>query len=147
MKPPLVPTPHAPVGWGELVDKITILAIKRDRLEDAAALANVRTELAALEAIATDAFEALPGLSALRDELAAVNLTLWDIENALREKEARQTFDDTFIELARAVYQRNDERALIKRAINTLLGSGIVEEKSYQHQGRARGDPTLRPPQ
>ncbi len=140
MKPPPVPTPYAPVGWGELIDKITILEIKRERLGNADALANVRTELAALEMIAAVAFKTRPELATRKSELAAVNLALWDIEDALREKEADQAFDDAFIALARAVYHRNDERARIKRAINSLLGSGIIEEKSYQPYGPGSAD-------
>jgi hypothetical protein len=127
-----VPTPQAPVGWGEIIDKITILEIKRDRLENPEALTNVRTELAALDAIAVPAFDARPELAARKADLADVNRALWDIEDALRDKEAQQAFDEEFIALARAVYHRNDERARIKRAINDLLGSAIVEEKSYQ---------------
>lgn len=128
-------TPRAPVGWGEIIDKITILEIKRDRLQNAGALVNVRNELEALEAIAVDAFDSRPGLAARKCELATVNNALWDIEDALRDKEALQDFGDEFIALARAVYHRNDERARIKRAINDLLNSGIIEEKSYQPRG------------
>ena len=75
--------------------------------------------------------ETPPGLAALRGELAAVNRRLWDIEDDIRRKEASRTFDAEFIELARAVYRNNDERSRIKRAINELLGSGIIEEKQY----------------
>lgn len=96
------------------------------------ARANVRTELSALDAIAVPAFDARPELAARKADLADVNRALWDIEDALRDKEAQQAFDAEFIALARAVYHRNDERARIKRAINDLLGSAIVEEKSYQ---------------
>ncbi|TAJ65242.1 DUF6165 family protein [Brevundimonas sp.] len=125
------PAPHIPVGWGEIIDKLTILEIKQDRIPGAEALANVRRELAAIEAIAVPPLRASPELAARKDQLAAVNRTLWNIEDALRDKEAGQAFDEEFIALARAVYRYNDERALIKQAINRLLGSDIVEEKSY----------------
>ncbi len=120
------------VSAGELIDKITILEIKAERLSDAGQLANVRRELETLSAardagIAPD--ETVAGLTA---ELKAVNEELWEIEDAIRDQERANDFGDRFIELARAVYRRNDERARLKRAINDRLGSRIVEEKSYQ---------------
>jgi hypothetical protein len=120
-----------PVSPGELLDKITILRIKVARMQDAAKLANVKLELALLE-------DTWRGSGADKDvsqdehALQAVNERLWDIEDRLREKEARQTFDRDFIELARAVYVTNDERAAIKKRINEQLGSRLVEEKSYK---------------
>jgi uncharacterized protein DUF6165 len=123
--------PLVPVSWGELLDKITILEIKTERLRATAALANAAHELALLRAVVAEQAEAPPGLAALRGELAAVNRRLWDIEDAIRHKEASRTFDAEFIELARAVYRNNDDRSRIKRAINELLGSGIIEEKQY----------------
>jgi hypothetical protein len=122
-------TPRVPVSWGELIDKITILEIKLERLNAPAAQKNAARELALLRAeLATDV---PPGVAALRAELAATNRRLWDIEDAVRRKEAAQAFDAEFIELARAVYRSNDERSRIKRAINDLLGSDIIEEKQY----------------
>jgi Family of unknown function (DUF6165) len=122
-------TPRVPVSWGELIDKITILEIKLERLDAPGAKKNATHELALLRAeLATDV---PPGVAALRGELAATNRRLWDIEDAVRRKEAAQAFDTEFIELARAVYRSNDERSRIKRAINDLLGSDIIEEKQY----------------
>jgi hypothetical protein len=120
-----------PVSWGELIDKITILEIKAERLRVPAALANVAHELGLLRDVLADLADAPPGLAALHGELVAVNRRLWDIENDIRRKEAEQAFDAGFIELARAVYRSNDERSRIKRAINELLGSDIIEEKQY----------------
>jgi hypothetical protein len=121
-------TPRVPVSWGELIDKITILEIKAERLRAPAARANVAHELTLLRAELT---KPPAGLAALREELAAVNRRLWDIEDDIRRKEASQAFDAEFIALARAVYHSNDDRSRIKRAINELLGSGIIEEKQY----------------
>jgi hypothetical protein len=120
--------PEVPVSWGDLIDKITILEIKAGRLTDAAALANVRRELAAL---APHEPAADPRLPALRAALAEVNAALWDIEDRIREKEARSDFGADFVELARAVYRQNDRRAALKRQISLALGSDLIEEKSY----------------
>jgi len=121
-----------PVSPGELLDKITILRIKAARIMDAAKLANVKTELALLEATWRDCGCAARALAPEERALKRVNEQLWDIEDRIRDKEARQIFDREFIELARAVYVSNDERAAIKKRINTQLGSRIVEEKSYK---------------
>jgi len=121
-----------PVSPGELLDKITILRIKAARITDAAKLANVNTELALLESSWRDSGCADRGLAREERALQRVNEQLWDIEDRIRDKEARQTFDREFIELARAVYVSNDERAAIKKRINSQLGSRIVEEKSYK---------------
>jgi hypothetical protein len=121
-----------PVSPGELLDKITILRIKAARILDAAKLANVKTELALLEGTWRDCGCADRGLAQEEHALQRVNEQLWDIEDRIRDKEARQTFDREFIELARAVYVSNDERAAIKKRVNTQLGSRIVEEKSYK---------------
>ena len=121
--------PDAPISWGELIDKLTILELKAARLSDPAALANVRRELAALaplEAAAKDA-----RLPALRAALAEVNAGLWDIEDRIREKEAAADFGAAFVELARSVYRQNDRRAALKREISLALGSDLIEEKSY----------------
>ena len=120
-----------PVSFGELLDKITILQIKSERITDTTKLANVRKELAALEATWSAHPAAAADISALHAELKAVNEQLWDIEDDIRLKDKAQAFDNGFVELARSVYFRNDERARIKKAINLALGSGYVEEKSY----------------
>jgi uncharacterized protein DUF6165 len=121
-----------PISPGELLDKITILRIKSQRMTDSAKVSNVRLELRALEetwsASAYAEFEVDADVSAL----LSVNERLWVIEDDIRDKERAQAFDADFIRLARAVYFENDERAAIKRRINTKLGSAIVEEKSYR---------------
>jgi aspartate oxidase len=121
-----------PISPGELLDKITILRIKIARIFDTAKLANVRLELDLLERTWRDLRCTDAGVAREERALQEVNERLWDIEDRIREKEARQTFDREFIELARAVYRSNDERAAIKKRINTALGSRLVEEKSYQ---------------
>jgi len=123
--------PRVPVSWGELIDKLTILEIKSERLTGAEALANVGLERRLLEEVAAGRLAAEPRLQALKAELRAVNQALWDIENEIRQKEALQQFDEGFVGLARSVYKQNDRRASLKRVINELLGSTIVEEKSY----------------
>ena len=120
-----------PISPGELLDKITILRIKCLRITDATKLANVRLELSRLEHSWTASVPAATDLLAEEEELARVNAALWDIEDRIRDHESEQRFDAGFIELARSVYLRNDERAAIKRRINLKLGSSIVEEKSY----------------
>ena len=122
--------PMAPVSWGELIDKITILEIKAERIAEPAARANVARELALLREVAAPVGDQ-PGLAALVDRLRAVNLALWRIEDDIREKEALAEFDDAFVALARAVYLTNDERAAIKRRINAALRSELVEEKFH----------------
>ncbi len=121
-----------PLSPGELLDKITILRIKVVRIQDAGKLANVKLELSLLEQTWKDAGGAAHEVAPDERALQSVNERLWDIEDRIRDKEARQTFDRDFIELARAVYVCNDERAAIKRRINVQLGSRLVEEKSYK---------------
>ena len=121
-----------PISPGELLDKITILRIKSQRMTDASKLHNVRTELTQLENTWRGSGSAIAAVAAEEAALQRVNEALWDIEDQIRDKELAQRFDAGFIELARAVYVTNDERAAIKKRINTLLGSRIVEEKSYQ---------------
>lgn len=123
---------QTPVSYGELIDKITILEIKSRRITDAAKLANVRNELDLLNATWANDAASRTDISAERARLLAVNELLWDIEDRIRLKEKAQAFDAEFIELARSVYFRNDERAAFKREINLKLGSQLVEEKSYQ---------------
>jgi Family of unknown function (DUF6165) len=124
-----------PVSPGELLDKITILRIKVVRITDPSKGANVRLELDLLEKTWRDA--GCADFDLARDEraLQAVNERLWDVEDLIRDKEAKQTFDREFIDLARAVYVSNDERAAIKKRINVQLGSRLVEEKSYKPYG------------
>jgi hypothetical protein len=121
-----------PISPGELLDKITILRIKVARIQDATKLVNVKLELALLEQTWRDAGCATPAVAQDERALQDVNERLWDIEDRIRDKEAKQSFDRDFIELARAVYVCNDERAAVKRRINVQLGSRLVEEKSYK---------------
>ena len=121
-----------PISCGELIDKITILEIKSERITSAAKLANVRVELEILDATWRANSAARTDIAAERAALRRVNEALWDIEDRIRLKEKAKAFDAEFIELARSVYIRNDERAEIKRTINEKLGSTLVEEKSYQ---------------
>jgi hypothetical protein len=121
-----------PISPGELLDKITILRIKAARIGDAAKVANVRHELELLERTWKASGAAEVDLQAEESGLTRVNEALWVIEDDIREEERAQRFGPKFIELARAVYVTNDERAAIKRRINQLLGSTIVEEKSYK---------------
>jgi len=123
---------QVPVSYGELIDKITILEIKSKQMTDPAKLANVRNELDQLNATWAAHPAAATDIADERARLLGVNETLWDIEDRIRVKEKAQAFDQEFIELARAVYFRNDERAAVKREINLKLGSQLVEEKSYQ---------------
>ncbi|MEO8016742.1 MAG: DUF6165 family protein [Pseudomonadota bacterium] len=121
-----------PVSPGEMLDKITILRIKAARMSDATKVANVKHELALLEKIWTDSGAAAVDLGSEEANLTRVNEALWVIEDDIRDQERARHFGEKFIELARAVYVTNDERAAIKKRVNTLLGSKIVEEKSYQ---------------
>jgi tetratricopeptide (TPR) repeat protein len=119
------------VAPGELLDKIAILEIKNARIADAGKLRNVQVELAELTALRSEALKISPELSELVAELKAVNERLWQIEDDIRLCERDQDFGPRFIELARSVYRENDRRAALKRAINELLGSRLIEEKSY----------------
>ena len=123
---------RVPVSPGELIDKITILEIKSERMTDAKKVANVRTELSMLlntwQASPFAAVDIGGEWAALRD----INGKLWVVEDDIRDKERDKQFDARFIELARSVYVINDERAAVKRKINEKLGSKIVEEKSYK---------------
>jgi hypothetical protein len=121
-----------PVSPGELLDKITILRIKSQRMTDPAKLSNVRLELRELETTWKASGCARADIESDIAALQQVNERLWVIEDDIRDKERAQSFDADFVRLARAVYFENDERAAIKRRINTALGSSIVEEKSYR---------------
>src|SRR5271166_3256881 len=120
-----------PISPGELLDKITILRIKSQRMSDPAKLANVRLELEALEETWGASAHSKIDVEAEVGALLAVNERLWLVEDEIRDKERAQAFDAEFIRLARAVYFENDERSAIKRRINLQLGSAIIEEKSY----------------
>jgi len=119
------------VSPGELIDKITILEIKLTRLPEGPARANVAHEHDVLERVRAKSLSLSAELTRLTSELRAVNERLWIIEDDIRDCERAKDFGAKFIELARAVYRENDQRAALKRQINVLLGSRIVEEKSY----------------
>jgi len=123
---------NTPVSFGEVVDKITILEIKSERIDDAKKNVNIRRELELLETAWMDAVHDMADVSEARARLKTVNEELWDIEDKIRLKEKASSFDSEFIELARSVYFTNDRRADIKKEINLALGSELVEEKSYQ---------------
>lgn len=119
------------ISVGELIDKITILQIKSERIADELKLVNVRHELALLTS-ARDSLAAVDSkLAPMQAELRVINEELWEIEDAIRECERRSEFDANFVELARSVYKINDRRADTKRRINELTGSPLIEEKSY----------------
>lgn len=124
--------PLVPVSWGELIDKVTILEIKKTQMSDADAIFNVCRELAALSKIVKQAIDSQSQLQNLKERLFAVNRQLWDIEDAIRQKESSKSFDAGFIELARSVYKTNDQRASLKREINLLVNSPLIEEKAYK---------------
>jgi len=121
-----------PVAPGELLDKLTILDIKSERIGDPDKLANVRRERELLDQVWRDSGLESEEIVALREHLKSVNESLWEIEDAIRDEERAGRFGKRFIELARSVYLTNDKRAALKKAINQALGSDIVEEKSYR---------------
>ena len=123
---------QVPISPGELLDKITILRIKAARMKDPGKVANVRHELTLLEQTWKDSGAASVDLGTAEEDLTRVNEKLWVIEDEIRDEEHAQRFGEKFIELARAVYVTNDERAAIKKRVNAKLGSTIVEEKSYK---------------
>lgn len=124
-----------PISPGELIDKLTILQLKAENITDAGKLANVRHEQDVLGKVADAAFTQSEELDRLWKALYRVNADLWVIEDDIRKCEARNDFGAGFIGLARAVYVTNDERAKIKKHINVLLGSDLIEEKSYYAHG------------
>ncbi len=125
---------QAPVSLGELVDKITILEIKKQNITDQEKLANVDNELQHLTSTLTKILsdKQMQELQPLKQELLAINQQLWKIEDDIRDCERAKDFSDTFIELARSVYFTNDKRAEGKKRINIAFGSELIEEKSYQ---------------
>lgn len=123
---------RVPVSPGEVLDKITILEIKSERMTDPGKVANVRTELALLQEIWSRAVQEDDVVRRLHAQLKEINETLWEIEDDIRDKERAREFDQRFIELARSVYVTNDRRSAVKKQLNLHLGSQIIEEKSYQ---------------
>ena len=119
------------LSYGEMLDKITILEIKSERMTDAKKVANVEKELSLLNTLWQADTKSSINIDKEIAELKSINEALWDIEDDIRDKERAKEFDEKFIELARAVYVTNDQRANIKRVINMKLGSDLVEEKSY----------------
>jgi len=132
MKKPFT-TPLTPISWGELIDKITILEIKKSNIKLVSALMNINKELSYLENIVENCDGVTELIAELKQQLLDVNKRLWNIEDDIREKELNQEFDIVFIELARKVYLLNDERSKLKKSINQILKSEIVEEKSYKN--------------
>jgi hypothetical protein len=122
----------AEISYGELIDKITILRIKSQKINNEEKLKNVRTELESLQETCAQYIDNCIALRDLEEELQQVNLALWNVEDAIRIKERDQEFDDEFIELARQVYTINDKRCTLKKKIDVLLGSHLTEEKSYK---------------
>jgi prefoldin subunit 5 len=120
------------ISIGEFFDKITILEIKKERIHDAEKLVNITKELDALNALLDRLPFSRADVQAEVDELKTINEKLWVIEDDIRDKESSKEFDERFIELARSVYFTNDKRSDVKRAINLKLGSGFIEEKSYE---------------
>jgi hypothetical protein len=123
--------PYVPVSWGELLDKIAILEIKTERLTSVQARANAAKELALLREIAHPAMTSGQAAASMA-RLKLLNQALWDIEDRIRDHERAGDFGPGFVELARSVYRRNDERGALKREINLALGSALIEEKSYK---------------
>ena len=122
----------AQISFGELIDKITILTIKSERITNQAKLKNIYIELAALQKTYNTHIKKCIHILQLQEQLKTINEALWEIEDAIRIKERKQEFDAEFIELARNVYITNDKRCMIKKQIDELLGSTITEEKSYE---------------
>ena len=123
---------NTPISPGELVDKITILEIKKEFIVDSNKLKNINYEYNLLMKIYNDDISKTDGVSILKTELKNINLSLWKIEDDIRDCERDKIFDNTFIELARSVYFTNDKRSKVKLEINLLLNSSLVEEKSYK---------------
>jgi len=123
--------PKIQISWGELIDKIPILEIKAERLNSRVATRNVRHELTVLNSVARKVIRQRKDVQVLKQRLKAVNDALWDIEDKIRTKEVAKSFDQEFIELARSVYMNNDRRGHLKRQVNAVLNSELVEEKQY----------------
>jgi uncharacterized protein YukE len=123
---------RVPVSPGEVLDKITILEIKSERMSDPEKIANVRRELALLQETWSKSVAEDDVVRELHTQLKEINEALWEIEDDIRDKERAREFDPRFIELARSVYFTNDRRSEVKKQLNLHLGSQIIEEKSYQ---------------
>tara|TARA_Y100000590_G_scaffold469938_1_gene660804 strand:- start:1133 stop:1531 length:399 start_codon:yes stop_codon:yes gene_type:complete len=123
---------NIPISTGELVDKITILKIKKKKINNKLKLNNILKELSLLNKIYNSSFKKSKKLSLYEKELMKINKALWDIEDKIRLLESKKNFNKEFISLARAVYIKNDERSKIKKKINLLTGSNLIEEKSYK---------------
>jgi len=121
-----------PVSFGEVLDKITILEIKTEQIKNKDKLHNIKTELDLLQNTWDDFVEGNNKINTLKEKLKSINQALWNIEDDIRLKEGKKQFDDEFIQLARSVYVTNDKRAEVKKQLNLLLGSTLVEEKSYE---------------
>jgi transcriptional regulator of nitric oxide reductase len=121
-----------PVSPGEVLDKITILEIKSERMSDPEKVANVQVELALLQETWAETISDTDVIQSLHAKLKEINEALWEIEDDIRDKERAKEFDERFIKLARAVYVTNDRRSQVKKELNLHLGSEIIEEKSYQ---------------
>ena len=126
-------TPLTPISWGELIDKITILEIKQINIKSRSALSNINKEWGYLSEIVKNSDGVSELITELKLQLLDVNKRLWQVEDEIRDKELKQEFDIVFIELARKVYRLNDERAKLKKDINQVLKSELVEEKSYKN--------------
>ena len=123
---------HISISYGELIDKITILEIKFERIDDEAKRQNIERELASLTDAWLRAGVDISTVASEQERLKSINESLWEIEDEIRKKESQKSFDEKFVQLARSVYRTNDERASVKRVINEKLGSTFIEEKSYQ---------------
>jgi hypothetical protein len=124
-------TPLTPISWGELIDKVTILEIKLDKINDRSAIINIQKELNYLdEIVQKEHIE--HSIFQIKSSLKEINLKLWVVEDDIRQKELKGEFDNEFIQLARSVYKLNDERAKLKKSINQVLNSELIEEKSYK---------------
>ncbi|WP_162653356.1 DUF6165 family protein [Lentilitoribacter sp. Alg239-R112] len=122
----------APISVGELIDKITILEIKSEKIKDSGKLKNIQVELKLLDQLLTSLKVSKGEVLQLKKQLKIVNFDIWQLEDSIRDHERDKNFDCGFVDLARKVYKTNDKRAAFKNKINILVGSVIVEEKSYQ---------------
>jgi hypothetical protein len=128
------------VSFGEATDKVTILELKRERIAEPAKVANVEAELAIIRDLLFERTSGVAAFDRLFKRLKRINERLWDIEEKIRDCERREDFGADFVQLARAVYQTNDERARVKRALDVLFDSAVVEEKSYIEHGFSGSD-------
>lgn len=124
-------TVYVPTAFGDLIDKVTILEIKSERLDDPEKLKNVQTELKMLQDIVDESGLETDNVLDLKQGLKSVNAEIWDLEDQIRDCERKSSFGAEFTRVARSIYRTNDKRAAIKRQINLEVGSTLVEEKSY----------------